>query len=125
MTSSTSDTGTLRSANLGWGFYGTISGHHDADAAWGVAMNAVAEATVSDLQASRLFLDSRHGRHFADAVLDKLAIGQPIDDAVKSVVDIWMTWSIDRRTEREWGIPRGLPYLTGIVGHLEIEASFE
>jgi hypothetical protein len=27
-----------------------------------------------------------------------------------------------RRTERETGIPRGLPYLTGFVAHCEIQA---
>jgi hypothetical protein len=31
-----------------------------------------------------------------------------------------MGWRIDRRTEREEGIPRGLPYLTGWVTHFQI-----
>ena len=32
-----------------------------------------------------------------------------------------MDWTISRRTGRETGIPRGLPYLTGFVTHCEIE----
>ena len=33
----------------------------------------------------------------------------------------WMGWTIDRRIERQQGIPRGLPYLTGFVALHEIE----
>ena len=33
-----------------------------------------------------------------------------------------MGWTIGKRTEREHGIPRDLPYLTGWVMHCEIEA---
>ena len=36
-----------------------------------------------------------------------------------------MGWTIGRRMERDTGIPRGLPYLTGLVTHMEIEAEAE
>lgn len=111
----------IPSANTGWGFYGTISHHDDADTAWGLAMTAVADAASSDLPAARLFLDSRHGRHFADSVVDQLAAGASLQVAINAVVDVWMGWSISRQTERDLGIPSGLPYLVGMVGHLEIE----
>ena len=32
----------------------------------------------------------------------------------------WMTWTISRRTSREYDIPRGLPYLLGMVIHCGI-----
>jgi hypothetical protein len=31
-----------------------------------------------------------------------------------------MGWTIGRITSKEYGIPRGLPYLTGFVIHTEI-----
>jgi len=31
-----------------------------------------------------------------------------------------MAWTIDRHTSRNYGIPRGLPYLTGFVIHCGI-----
>jgi len=34
----------------------------------------------------------------------------------------WMGWTIGKRTEREYGIPRDLPYLTAWVMHCAIEA---
>jgi hypothetical protein len=31
-----------------------------------------------------------------------------------------MGWTIGRQTSKQYGIPRGLPYLTGFVIHCEI-----
>jgi hypothetical protein len=31
-----------------------------------------------------------------------------------------MGWTIDRRTSKDYGIPRGMPYLIGFVIHCEI-----
>ncbi|GAB5502776.1 hypothetical protein [Pyruvatibacter sp.] len=107
--------------NPDWGFFGTISSHHDADNAWSAAMSAISDATFSEAPAVRLFLDSRHGRHFADSVVDRLAAGASLQSAISAVVDVWMGWSISPKTERDLGIPSGLPYLVGMVGHLEIE----
>ena len=113
---------TLPTRNPGWGFWGTITHHADAETAWPLAMTAIATATSCAPAAVRDFLDSRYGRHFADDVADALARGATLKDAIGAAVARWMGWTIARRTEREMGIPRGLPYLTGFVTHCEIEA---
>ena len=78
-------------------------------------MPKIAEATGADLEAVRAFLDSRHGRHFADAVQDHLYGGKALDVALDAAIDQWMGWTISHQTSGETGIPRGLPYLTGFV----------
>lgn len=117
----------LPTRNTEWGFWGTIDRIDDdlaADApkAWTQASQAIAAATGVSPEGVRDFLDSRHGRHFADDVANWLARGDTLKDAIDAAVARWMGWGIDRRTEREMGIPRGLPYLTGFVTHCEIEA---
>jgi hypothetical protein len=77
----------------------------------------VRDATGSDPEAVRAFLDSRHGRHFADEVANGRFAGLPLDDAIGRAVSTWMGWRIGRRVSRETGIPAGLPYLTGFVEH--------
>ena len=47
-----------------WGLYGTMN--EQAEAAWPLAMTAISDATGQPLESVRTFLDSRHGRHFAD-----------------------------------------------------------
>lgn len=37
-----------------------------------------------------------------------------------TAIQQWMGWSIGRQTSKDYGIPRGLPYLTGFVIHCEI-----
>ena len=101
-----------------WGFWGTMNEH--ASAAWPLAMTAIASATGTELDAVRIFLDSRHGRHFADDVQNGLYRGQTLADAVAAATQQWMGWTIGRRTSKQYGIPRGLPYLTGFVIHCEI-----
>lgn len=104
--------------NDAWGFWGSMN-EHAADA-WPIAMSAIAQATGTDLDATRVFLDSRHGRHFADDVLNLMHADQTLADAIDAATTQWMTWSIGRLTAKEYGIPRGLPYLTGFVMHCEI-----
>jgi hypothetical protein len=101
-----------------WGFYGTMNVH--AEAAWPIAMHAVAEATEQSLDTVRIFMDSRHGRHFADSVLNQMHHGANLDAAIAAATQEWMGWTIGRITSKEYGIPRGLPYLTGFVIHTEI-----
>lgn len=60
--------------NDAWGFWGTMNEH--ASAAWPLAMTAVSDATHQPLESVRTFLDSRHGRHFADDVQNGLYQGQ-------------------------------------------------
>jgi hypothetical protein len=112
----------LPTANPDWGFFGTIRHHARSGEAWPLAMKAVGAATGCPDWAVRDFLDSRHGRHFADDVANGLSAGQALDTAIEAAVARWMAWRIDRRTSRETGIPRGLPYLTGFVAHFEIMA---
>ena len=104
--------------NDAWGFFGTMDEH--AAAAWPLAMTGISNATGQPLDAVRIFLDSRHGRHFADDVQNGLYQGQALQDAINAATQRWMGWTIGRQTSKDYGIPRGLPYLTGFVIHSEI-----
>ena len=110
--------------NEAWGFWGTTNEH--ASAAWPLAMTAISDATSQPLETVRVFLDSRHGRHFADDVQNRLYQGQPLAGAINAATQRWMGWTIGRQTSKEYGIPKGLPYLTGFVIHCEVtDESFE
>ena len=115
-------TETLPTANQAWGFFGTMRHHADPAEAWALALPAVAVATDATTDAARAFLDSRHGRHFADDVANGLFAGLGLAAAIDAAVARWMGWTITRCTSRETGIPAGLPYLTGLVIHHEIMA---
>lgn len=104
--------------NEGWGFHGSMN--ERAEAAWPLAMTAVANATGESLETVRVFLDSRFGRHFADDVLNAVDDGTPLADAIEAATRKWMGWTIGRQTSKDYGIPRGLPYLTGFVVHCAI-----
>ena len=104
--------------NESWGFYGTMN--EQAEAAWPLAMTAISDATCQPLESVRAFLDSRHGRHFADDVQNGLFAGATLSDAIEQATQRWMGWTIGRSTSKEYGIPKGLPYLTGFVIHCEI-----
>lgn len=112
----------LTTRNPVWGFYGTMRSHSDVDAAWRLALDAIAEATNCETFAVRDFLDSRHGRHFADDVASGFASGLPLEAAIGAAVSRWLGWRIGRRMAGETGIPGGLPYLTGLVAMFEIDA---
>ena len=114
---------TPESRNRAWGFFGTINHHGDAAIAWPIAINTISDATQLPAETVATFLDSRHGRHFADDVANELATGKVIADAIEAATARWMGWRISARTAHETGIPRGLPYLTGFAIHAEIEAS--
>ena len=104
--------------NDAWGFFGTMNEH--AKAAWPLAMHVIADATNQSLDAVRIFMDSRYGRHFADSVLDQMHHGADLDAAIAAATQQWMGWTIGRITSKEYGIPRGMPYLMGFVIHCEI-----
>jgi hypothetical protein len=112
----------LPSNNEAWGFWGTIHHHVDPAEVWPAAFRAIAAATGCADEGVRDFLDSRHGRHFADDVANGLFERRSLADAIDKAIERWMTWTIDRRTSRETGIPRGLPYLLGFVTDCEIMA---
>lgn len=100
------------------GFWGAMSDR--ASTGWPLAMSAISDATDQPLESVRTFLDSRHGRHFADDVQDGLFRGEALQDAINAATQRWMRWTIGRHTSKQLGIPRGLPYLTGFVIHCEI-----
>ena len=104
--------------NESWGLFGTLCEH--AEAAWPIAMTAISDATYQPLESVRAFLDSRHGRHFADDVLNGLHAGVNLPEAIQAATQRWMGWTIGRLTCKQYGIPKGLPYLTGFVIHCEI-----
>ena len=104
--------------NESWGFWGTMN--EKAQSAWPLAMTAVADATGQSLESVQTFLDSRHGRHFADDVNNALFLGANLQDAIKQATQRWMGWTISQQTSKEYGIPKGLPYLTGFVIHCDI-----
>ena len=91
-----------------------------ASVAWPMAMTEISKATGEPFESVRVFLDSRHGRHFADAVQDALMSNPDMHQSVAQAIAKWMEWKIGRITARESGIPRGLPYLTGFVIHAQI-----
>jgi hypothetical protein len=103
------------SRNESWGFWGTMREH--ATNAWPLAIASIADATGESPDAVRAFLDSWHGRHFADDVSNGLHAGQPLADAVQSATTRWMKWAITHSLSREYRIPRGMPYLQGLVVH--------
>ncbi len=105
--------------NERWGFHDTMREH--AAEAWPLAMTAVSNATGASLESVRLFLDSAFGRHFADEVLDALLVNQTLSAAIDAITSRWMARRIGSRTSHTYGIPRGLPHLTGFVAACEIE----
>jgi hypothetical protein len=104
--------------NEGWGFFGTME--HHAKAAWPLAIEAISQATGESHEAVRRFLDATLGRHFADDVHNAMHGGLELAAAIDAATQKWMGWSIGARISREHGIPRGLPYLTGFVIHLDL-----
>ena len=115
----TNATQTLATQNESWGFWGTMNEH--ATAAWPIASTTIAAATGCEPEQVRAFLDSRHGRHFADDVQNGLFVGASINDAIDKATAKWMGWTIGRITAKETGIPRGMAYLTGFVVQAAID----
>ena len=73
----------LASRNLEWGYWGTLARIENDPAAdpakaWAIASRRIAEATTASPEGVRDFLDSRHGRHFADDVAGELARGDTL-----------------------------------------------
>jgi hypothetical protein len=133
----------LPTRNPDWGYWGTMAcsgvatpgsgpGQAGAAEAWAIAFRRIAEATGAAPEGVRDFLDSRHGRHFADgepanatgsrerANGNGLCKGEDLAAAIDGAIARWMGWRIDRHTARKTGIPAGLPSLTGWVTHFAI-----
>jgi hypothetical protein len=116
--SNTIETAVEASQNARYGFWGTIAlqvGPAFVDTAWTDAMVQVAQATGCETWEVRAFLDSRYGRHFADDVSNEFARVGSVQRAIEEVVGRWMKRQVDERTRANFGIPRGVPYLTAVV----------
>jgi len=112
----------LTTKNQAWGFFGTMRHHADSQDAWHIAMDLITTKVGCAETATRTFLDSRYGRHFADEVANGLARDLPLKASIGAAVELWSKWTISRRTSGETGIPVGLRYLHGFVIHCEIES---
>ena len=122
----------LPSRNEDYGFFRTLTVCPDRDRrsaeVWTLASRLIAEATHADSEDEMIgirdFLDSNMGRHFADDVVgNMIGCNIGLEAAVNSAIRRWQDWRIDRKTEREHGIPAGLPYLTGWVQHFAVTAA--
>ena len=124
----------LPSRNEDYGFFGTMTRFPQRDRrsaeVWTLASRLIAEAIDADSEDEMIgirdFLDSRIGRHFADDVVGNMTgcnIG--LEVAISAAIRRWQDWRIDRKTEREHGIPAGLPYLTGWLQHFAVTAAME
>jgi hypothetical protein len=110
----------LPTENRDWGFWGSMREH--AAEAWPIAFTCILEATETEPQPVRAFLDGRQGRHFADGVNDRMERGASLAEAITKTTAEWLAWRISASTSRETGIPVGLPCLTGLVINEGIEA---
>ena len=124
----------LPSRNEAYGFFGTMTRSPERDRrsveVWTLASRLIAEAIGADsedeLIGIRDFLDSRLGRHFADDVAGALNNGSADSEiAITATIANWQDWHISRSTQRDEGIPAGLPYLTGWVQHFTVMAAME
>lgn len=121
---------TLPTNNPAYGFFGTLAlAGADADAGWNIASRLLCEALAVEEnggayspEAVRDFLDSRLGRHMADMVTGRLQAGLALEPAIAHAIEVHQSWRISRSDSVSHGIPRGLPFLTGWVGHFGILA---
>lgn len=124
----------LRSRNEDYGFFGSMTRCVERDRrsaeVWALASRLIAEAIHADSEAEMIgirdFLDSRWGRHFAEDVIGNITgCSITLETAIAATIRRWQGWRIDRKTEREEGIPVGLTYLTGWVQHFAVTAAIE
>jgi hypothetical protein len=83
----------LKTENPNYGFYGVFRLHDDPDAAWALAMEAIAKKTGCPAKVVRRFLDSTKGRLFAEGVSklmseNALSTAAAVDAAVEKLMDL-------------------------------------
>lgn len=103
----------LQSLNQWYGFWGTMG--NKAEAAWALALPRIVAATGCEEDEVRNFLDSRHGRHFADTVRGYEERGHALHEAVAEAIAEWRGYRVGKATRRAYGMLDGADYLTGIV----------
>jgi hypothetical protein len=122
----------LPSRNEDHGFFGTLTVCPQRDRrsaeVWTLASTLIAKAihanSEDDMIGIRDFLDSCMGRQFADDVVSNLmGCSLELETAITSAIRRWQDWRISRQTQRDEGIPAGLPYLTGWVQHFAVAAA--
>ena len=122
----------LPSRNEDFGFFRTLTVCPNRDRrsgdVWALASRLIADAICAKCEDDRIgirdFLDSQMGRHFADDVVGHLTGSDfALETAITLAIRRWQDWRISRKTEREEGIPAGLPYLTGWVHHYAVTAA--
>ena len=106
---------TLMPAPGNFGFYDTMKQH--AEAASRLAISTIAAATGAPLATVCAFLDSRHGRYFADEVQNELYAGLALQDAIYAVTTRWMSWVFEHKDTADVQRLESLPFLTGLVLH--------
>ena len=124
----------LPSRNEDYGFFRTLTVCPERDRrsaeVWTLASRLIAEAIHADSKDEMIgirdFLDSNMGHHFVDDVVgNRTGCDIRLEPAIAATIRRWQGWRIDRKTEREHGIPAGLPYLTGWVQHFAGTAAME
>ena len=94
-------TETIRTENQEWGFYGTWSRNEsgiDVGWAWNMAVTAITENSERTQEYARDFLDSRMGRHLADAMSEAVKYrGYSLEQALRSGVEAFIQWYEDER----------------------------
>lgn len=119
-TATTAATATPATRNEAWGFWGSMG--DQAGAAWPMAVEAISTATGESDEAARDFLDSCHGRHFADEVHSQQHAGADLAQAIEQATRRFAAWKISREAARQTGIPRGMSYLLGHVISVQLAA---
>ena len=79
---------------------------------WNAASAMIAAETEASAEAVRDFLDSRHGRHFADDVVarsPKASDRDRLEAAIEAAIARWQGWRIGRRTSATRASPPGFP----------------
>ncbi|WP_395830507.1 hypothetical protein [Elstera sp.] len=106
----------LETQNAAWGFFGTM-GRANADSvqAWALAFAALTAATGATAEEIRAFLDSGHGRHFADDVCAALTEAKTLPEAIASTVRLWQTRRISTETARVYRLPYKSQYLQAFM----------
>ena len=112
----------LPTENEGHGYFNTISDSAEPSRAWDFAFQSILDATRCGPDEVRAFLDSRHGRHFADDVRNKLLLGHAIERAVEMATAQWMRWRVTAHVARRYHMPVGEHYLTAFVILAGVEA---
>ncbi|ULJ69300.1 hypothetical protein MIS45_11270 [Wielerella bovis] len=107
--------------NETYGFYGTcaIVGLN-AQSLWDIAIQQIHQATQEHLEDIAIFLDSRHGRHFADDVVCLIRNDKTAHTAIYETVQKWQTWQLGSAV-KGMGLPTNTPYLNGLIMMLSVD----